>query len=475
MKKILVALGCAMLTAGPLVAQKAGPYIPETDTAVLHKLEDWQDWKFGLIMHWGPYSQWGVVESWSLCPEDEGFTQRKPYGIPYYEYVQKYEGLAKTFNPTKFNPQRWAKATKDAGMKYMVFTTKHHDGFCMFDTKQTDYRITSPNVAFSKNPKADVTKEIFAAFRNEGIHIGAYFSKPDWNTENYWWPYFPPKDRNVNYDLKQYPERWNKFKQFTYNQIEELMTGYGKVEILWLDGGWVRPLNMHNDESLSWNKTPAQDQDIDMGGITKMARSHQPGLIVVDRSVHGPYENYRTPEQQIPNEPLSYPWETCMTLANSWSYVPGDTYKPVNTIIHNLVDIVAKGGNYLVNIGPGPDGEWHDAAYTTMEGIGAWMKLNGNAIYGTRAIAPYKDGKVCFTQHKQTNEVNAIYLLDENEQLPATITFKGITPAKGATMKVVGTNTTVKWKSTANGVEITVPASLQSKGFKHAVAFSFKH
>lgn len=469
-KTFLMACGFGLLSLAGVKAQEPIGYVPEKDPAAAQKLEEWQDWKLGLIMHWGTYSQWGIVESWSLCPEDEGWTQRSPAGIPYYEYVKKYEALANTFNPSRFNPERWAKAAKGAGMQYMIFTTKHHDGFCMFDTKQTDYRVTAANVPFSKNPRANVTKEVFTAFRNEGIHIGAYYSKPDWHTEYYWWPYFPPKDRNVNYEIAKYPERWKQFKDFTYKQIQELMSDYGKVEILWLDGGWVRPLDAHNKESLSWNKTPAQDQDIDMAGITKMARQKQPGLIVVDRSVHGPYENYRTPEQQIPDKPLDYPWETCMTMGASWSYVPNDVYKPVNTLIHNLVDIVAKGGNYLLNVGPGPDGEWHDAAYTTMEQLGAWMKTNGDAIYGTRAVAPYKDGKVCFTQKKNNGAIYAIYLLDENEELPAKISFKGVNVKKGTKLGLLGSKGNLSWKAAGDQVTVSLPASARKQAFKHAVA-----
>ncbi len=231
----------------------------------------------------------------------------------------------------------------------------------------------------------------------------------------------------------------------------------------------MRPLKQQTKESLSWSKTAPQDQDIDMAGIAAMARKHQPGLIVVDRSVHGSYENYRTPEQEIPERPLSYPWETCMTMGGSWSYVPDDKYKPVTQLIHNLVDIVAKGGNYLLNIGPGPDGEWHEAAYTTMEGIGAWMKINGSAIYGTRAIAPYKDGKVCFTR-KKDGSVYAIYLLDKGEQLPAVITFKGILPAKGARLTLLGAREKLNWKKTAGGVAVSIPAALLKQSWEHAVA-----
>ncbi len=229
MKKILCCL--ILLISIKIQAQQhnfSDSYVVPSDTLVQQKLAQWQDIKFGLLMHWGTYSEWGIVESWSICPEDEGWTQRKgPYAAKYFEYVKAYENLQTTFNPTKFDPDKWAAAAKDAGMKYVVFTTKHHDGFCMFDTKQTDYKITSSKTPFSTNPKANVAKEVFDAFRKDGFLIGAYFSKPDWHCPYYWWPYFPPKDRNVNYDPKKYPERWNDFKNYTYNQIQELMTGYG--------------------------------------------------------------------------------------------------------------------------------------------------------------------------------------------------------------------------------------------------------
>lgn len=476
MRKLFTLLSGALMAISTANAQREiPPYVPEKDQAVLQKLDEWNDWKFGMLIHWGTYSEWGIVESWSICPEDEGWTQRKPYGIPYYDYVKKYEALRTQFNPDKFAPEKWAKAAKGAGMQYVVFTTKHHDGFCMFDTKQTDYRITAPDVPFSKNPRANIAKEVFNAFRAEGLHAGAYFSKPDWHNENYWWSYFPPKDRHVNYSVSTYPERWNKFKEYTYKQIEELMTGYGKIEILWLDGGWVRQRKQSEKKAADVTaaetdgKIVKQDEDIDMAGITAMARKHQPGLIVVDRDVHGPFENYRTPEQKIPEKPLDYPWETCMTMANSWSYVPNDTYKPIDVLIHNLVDIVAKGGNYLLNVGPGPDGQLHDEAYTTMTAIGDWMKINGDAIYGTKPVAPYKDGKVCFTR-KKNGSVYAIYLLDKGEKLPAVISFAGLKPAKGAKLTLLGAKDKLSWKSTAEGVQITIPAALQQKDWKNAVA-----
>ena len=451
-------------------AQENYPFVAETDSLALQKLEDWKDWKFGLLMHWGPYSIWGVVESWSHCPEDEGWTQRtKGHYSNYYEYVKDYENLGKQFNPVKFNPGRWAKAAREAGMKYMVFTTKHHDGFNMFDTKQSDYKITASWVPFHNNPNADVTKEIFNAFRSEGFGIGAYFSKPDWHSENFWWPYFPPVTRNVNYDLKKYPERWKKFQDFTYNQINELMSGYGKVDLLWLDGGWVRP-DSTKDKNIDWENNIPAGQDVNMPRIAKMCRQLQPGIIIVDRWVPGPFENYHTPEQQIPEKPLPYPWETCMTMAGSWSYVPNDQYKTTNTIIHNLIDIVAKGGNYLLNVGPGPDGEWHDEAYVRMKEIGDWMKVNGEAIYKTRPIPPYKSGEVCFTQSKDGKIVYALQLLKENETLPSAISFSGLDIPRGSTVQIVGTHQKLKWKKEGETTTVFLP---RNGKLLHAVAVRF--
>ena len=365
-------------------------YYPPTDTLVQQKLAAWGDMKFGLLMHWGPYSQWGIVESWSICPEDEGWCERRgPYAQNYFEYKKAYEGLQNTFNPVNFNPEKWASAARAAGMKYMVFTTKHHDGFAMFDTKYSDYKITSPNTPFHANPRANIAKEVFEAFRKEGLWVGAYFSKPDWHCPWYWDPYFPPMDRNPNYDLERYPEKWDKFRQYTTHQIEELVRDYGKMDLLWLDGGQVQPAS---PGSGLW-KGKVINQDIKMDDIARMARGYQPGLIVVDRAVEGPNQNYLTPEQQIPTKPLSYPWETCMTMGGSWSYVKNEKYKPLDEIIHNLCLIVSRGGNYLLNIAPSETGEWDSAAYLRLEEIGAWMKVNGEAIYGTEPIAPYSQWK----------------------------------------------------------------------------------
>jgi len=439
MQKYITLIALLFLTSSRTFSQEH-PYVPESDPLVLENLEKWKDLKFGLLMHWGPYSQWGIVESWSICSEDEPWCTRKMKN--YIDYCREYEKLKNTFNPAGFDPDRWARAAKAAGMKYVVFTTKHHDGFCMFDTKQTDYKVTDPGCPFHADPRSNIALEIFNAFRKEGFLTGAYFSKPDWHSNDYWAEEWATPNRNQNYSIEKYPDRWKRFCDFTYNQIQELMTGYGRIDILWLDGGWVAVEN---------------GQDINMPAIAAMARRHQPGLIIVDRAVGGIYENYRTPEQHIPGMVLEYPWETCMTMAGSWSYVPGDSYKPAEKIIHQLVDIVSKGGNYLLNIGPGPDGNWHDEAYTRLQEIGEWMKINGEGIYGTRAITPNGFQNMRFTA-KPDGTIYIFRLSDAGETvLPASIYVEGFQPSPGSEISMVGSKGKLQWKTEGIGFRISIP------------------
>ena len=379
--------------------------IPEREAAIVQRIGEWQDLKFGFMMHWGIYAQWGIVESWNIC--NEPWINRN--GANYEDYKREYWALNKTFNPKHFNPENWAKAAKGAGMKYVVFTTKHHDGFCMFDTRYTDYSSTGKECP----AQTDFTRGVVDAFRAQGFWTGLYFSKPDWHCDDYWAHEWATPDRNVNYSIADHPDRWQKYKDFTYNQIHELTHNYGKIDILWLDGGWVRPEWSVNDETRPWLGCSGQVQDVDMPRIAKMARENNPRLIIVDRSVGGKYENYRTPEKQVPDTLLPYPWETCMTMGDSWSYVPNDNYKSVKTLIHMLCDVVAKGGNLLLNVGPDADGNLPKEALERMEAIGKWLEKNGYAIYGTRPLYPYCEGNVRYTQSKDGKHQYAITLTDE--------------------------------------------------------------
>ncbi|MEJ5994896.1 alpha-L-fucosidase [Pedobacter sp. Du54] len=462
MRKIL----CVFLLATSL-GTSAQTYQAPSDQKVVAKLSQWSDKKFGLFMHWGIYSIPGIVESWSINSEDASWIPRDSTKN-YEDYKRWYFDLNKQFNPINFDPKIWASYAKRAGMQYVVFTTKHHDGFAMFDTKQSDYKITGKDVPFSVHPKANVTKEIFSAFREEGFMIGAYFSKPDWHNENYWWPRYATPDRNNNYDIRLHPDRWKKFKQFTYNQLEELMSDYGPVDILWLDGGWVRPKATINAEVLSWGAPiPAWDQDLNMPNIAKMARAKQPGLIMVDRTVHGEYENYQTPEQKIPEKPLSYPWETCMTMGDAWGYVPNDNYKSTNTLVHLLIDIVAKGGNFLLDVGPKPDGTFPEPALQRLTEIGNWMDVNKEAIYETEPVAPYKTDNVCFTKSKN-GSTYALYLIAENAEFVQPITIKS-PPKMPKKINLLGIKTAIKWKKFGDELQISLPQN--AKGLKHALVF----
>ncbi|MFC1563569.1 alpha-L-fucosidase [candidate division KSB1 bacterium] len=454
-------------------AQEKDLYEYPKDPLVLEKLEEWQDLKFGFMMHWGLYAQLGIVESWALCLEDQSFQDRG--GVPYVEFKNMYFNLIREFNPQKFDPRPWAEAAKDAGMKYVVFTTKHHDGFCMFDTKQTDFRITGPESPFRDHPRANIAGEIFKAFRDEGFMIGAYFSKPDWHHPDYWSPLWATPNRNNNYDIRKYPEKWQSFRDFTYNQIEELMTDYGSIDVLWLDGGWVRPDSTINDEVRSWGFDIAKwEQDIDMPRIAEMARKHQPGLLIVDRTVHGPYENYRTPEQRVPDKALPYPWETCMTLTRSWGYNKNPVYKSPEQIIHTLINIISRGGNYILNVGPTPEGILEQEALNRLKEVGRWMRVNGEAVYGTRQYRTFGEGSdIRYTLSKDGKFVYAFAL-----KLPGTeLKLIEVTPEENSEIVLLGYDEPVQWSSKDEKIIIKLPETVMAEGERrldHAWVFRIR-
>ncbi|PTY08378.1 alpha-L-fucosidase [Opitutaceae bacterium EW11] len=449
------------LAAAPAHVDNLDRYVPDPDPRIQRRISEWQDIKFGLLMHWGTYSQLGIVESWSICPEDEGWCI-PPTVSDYAGYKKMYETLPTTFNPVSFDPTKWAKAAKAAGMRYVVFTTKHHDGFCMFDSRYTDYKITGPDCAFAKNPKADVTKEIFNAFRAEGLWIGAYFSKPDWHNENFWWPHFPPKDRNPNYDVERYPERWSKFVEFTHNQVMELASNYGKVDLFWFDGGWVKKVEYAKNapsEVDGYRVTKVPNLDIHMDELVTKIRQKQPDAIVVDRAVPGKNQNYLTPENQVPSEMLPYPWESCIILGGGWSYSLAPEFKSSRELVHLLADIVAKGGNLLLNIGPGPDGTWYPAAYERLAQVGAWMNIHSEAIYNTRPQAPYAKGNLRYTRGKD-GAVYVIALLPEGSTaVPTDLALAGFTmPAKAKVRLLGAPQTSVRIEGSGTSARLVTPA-----------------
>lgn len=413
---------------------EASGYVWPTDKQVLEKLDKWQDQKFGVLFHWGLYSVPGIVESWSICSEDVDWISRKN-GLPYDEYKKWYWGLKDSLNPVNFNPEQWADVMQDAGMKYMIFTTKHHDGFCMFDSRYTDFSIA--HGAFKDNPRRDVAYHVFDAFRKKGFMMGCYFSKPDWHCPWFWNPSFATSTRRINYKKDRHPEWWERYQTFTRNQLDELMTRYGSFDILWLDGGWV------------------SGDDIGLDGILEKARKQHPGLISVDRSIRGKNENYQTPERGIPTTQLNYPWESCIPLSNDWGWVPNAPFKSARKVIATLTEITAKGGCLVLGVGPTPDGIIQPEVVTRLHEVGQWLKANGKAIYNTRITSTYHDGNVWFTADKDGKTLYAIYTLADGEKLPAVIEWTGNVPT--GKMKLLSTGKSVKYSCKGDKVSVTLP------------------
>lgn len=395
-------------------------------------------------MHWGLYSVPGVVESWSICSEDWIVRERKP---TYEEDKAWYWSQKDSLNPVNFDPSKWADVMKKAGMKYMIFTTKHHDGFCMFDTKYTDFSIA--HGPFGKDPRHNIAKEVFNAYRNKGFMIGCYFSKPDWHSKWFWNPYYATPNRRINYKKKKHPDWWQNYRKFTQNQLNELTTDYGNIDILWLDGGWIT------------------GDEIGLDTILVDARKRNPGMISVDRTIRGKNENYQTPEQGIPAKQLDIPWESCITLSHAWGWTPNAKFKSPNKVIGILSEIVAKGGCLALGVGPKADGTLQPEVVNTLLKIGSWLNKNGQAIYSTVNAAHYNDGKVWFTADKNGKTLYAIYALEDGEKTPKTITWTENKP-KGK-LVLLQNGKSVKYIVKGNQVTVTLPSGLKNE----PLAFKF--
>lgn len=419
-------------------------YVQPDNPLLQERLKWFQDQKLGLMMHWGPYSHLSTDASWVLCDYEAEWSRKcVDWDVDAATLKQQYFAANKIFNPIRFQPERWAELAAESGFKYLTFTTKHHDGFCMWDTKTTDYRITGDDCPFHAHRYADICKHVFDAFRAKGLGISAYFSKADWHTPLYWAPGMLEGEvmhRGSSYNPAQHPELWEQFVQFTHEQIMELMTQYGRIEMLWLDGGWVSAQNR---------------QDIRLGEVVEHAREVQPWLLAVDRTVGGSYENIITPEQTLPEKPLHIPWESCITMSKSWGFKYEDEYKSTRQLIHYLIEVVAKGGNLLLNVGPQPDGRLPRAAIERMQEMGAWLQVHGEAIYGTRICAPYVQDNCYFTQKGDTQYAMYLYAEDDSARneivIPVTLDVQQI--------DLIGVADKLSFERIERAVCVTLPES----------------
>jgi alpha-L-fucosidase len=339
------ALGHSGLTT-PL--RQSPPEAEDADRA--RRMKWWHEARFGMFIHWGLYSTLGRHE-WAM--EEEG--------IP----VTEYEQLAKRFQPQPNAARAWAKLAKAAGQKYMVMTSKHHEGFCNFDTKLTNY------CAPKQGPGRDLVREYVEAARAEGLRFGFYYSLMDWHH---------PDGARCATD----PEARKRFVEYTHGLVHELMTNYGKIDVLWYDVDW--PLNAEQWESERMNK---------------MVFGLQPDIIVNNRN--GLAGDFSTPEQEIVAEKGTRAWESCMTLNDSWGYQRADdNWKSAKTVVRNLVECSRDGGNYLLNIGPKPDGSVPEDSVRVLTEVGQWLAHNGESIHTTDRCQVHASEFAGFTRRGNT-------------------------------------------------------------------------
>lgn len=328
---------------------------PRTDAA----MERWRDNRFGIFIHWGIFSMPGGVVDGKTVPGAAEWI--------WTSYANKgrkaeYESLAKEFDPVKYDPVAWAKAIKQSGAKYVVFVTKHHDGFCLFDSKLTDY-----DSAGSKHGK-DILKPFVDAVAAEGIDIGLYYSIIDWHHPNY-----TAKELKTEADHESY----RKYLDYMKGQLKELLTGYGDVKLLWFDGRW----------DASYKNNPQYGKDVE-----EFCRSVKPGIIINDRvRAYDSFADYDASYERRLPEPakvLNLDWECCMTMPErTWGYhadPDGAGWKTPRKIIGQMAECASRGGNFLLNIGPKPDGTIRDEELQRLAVVGKWMEVHGSAIRPTR-------------------------------------------------------------------------------------------
>ena len=347
----------------------------------------WKDARFGMFIHWGLYSV--PAGEWNGKTE-YGEWIRTSAEIP----LEVYDQFRPRFNPVQFDADAWVKMARDAGMKYIVITSKHHDGFCMFDTKQTDFNILS--TPFKRDPM----QELAAACKKYGLKFCFYYSIMDWHHPDY----LPrrPWEKTRSSDGADF----NRYVSYMKAQLKELLTNYGDIGVLWFDGEW---------ES-TWNEKHGKE-------IYQYVKSLQPGILVNNRVGAGRLDmegltkagafggDFGTPEQQIPATGLpGVSWETCMTMNDHWGYNKADkNFKSTKEIIRMLADIASKGGNYLLNVGPTSEGLFPQESKDRLAAIGRWMASNGESVYGTQA-SPFSQVKWGRCTQKLTSTGAILYL-----------------------------------------------------------------
>ena len=381
--------------------------------------------KFGLFIHWGLYSI--PAGEWQGKPVPgigEWIMNRAK--IP----VREYEALAKQWNPVKFDAEAWVRLAQDAGMRYIVITSKHHDGFALYGSKASPY-----NVVDATPFKRDILKELAAACAKAGMPLGFYYSQAqDWHDPNGAgndWDFGPDDKKDFDRYLRAKAEP----------QVRELLTEYGPVALVWFD----TPRLM----------TPERAQR-----FTDLVRLLQPKTLIDGRlGAAGDYVS--TGDNVIPSKVGAEAWETPATINHTWGYKKDDhDWKSPGDVTFKLVDIVSKGGNYLLNIGPRPDGELDSAAYTRLSDIGAWMKTNGEAIYGSRMYTVFGEGAgIRFTQSKD-GKTRYVFLFDFPEG--GKVVLSKISAAPKSTVRMLGSGQPLRFAQTAAGLEVNIPASAKA-------------
>jgi alpha-L-fucosidase len=306
----------------------------------------------GLFVHWDHASQQGLELSWPLVG---GVPALPSVGdVP----VEQYHSSAATFDPRQWDPEGLARLARRAGARYAVLTTKHHSGWSMFHTKLSDFSVEHSPYG------RDIVAEFADAMRAEGLRVGFYYSLSDWHHPDY--PAFTDADKPYAWGTRRpAPEAWDRYVEFLFGQVTELLTGYGPVDLIWFDGGWERL----PDE---WRS----------GELEALIRRLQPGIIINDRLPGA--GDYDTPEQFVPPLPPDRKWETCMTMNESWGYVPADTaYKSSRRLVHTLAEVVGRGGNLLLNVSPMGNGALPPEQVERLEVVAGWMARHAEAVHDT--------------------------------------------------------------------------------------------